>query len=353
MDYGFNLDYNSLINELTQGMEHTKKLKAYFNSVTSTSEATPQLLLQKILSSYEQSLLLLKWSGSAVQSPQPLPPTSDDMNKRCFNDQSELIDISKRSKKSQPTRTGQVRFITKGGSEGSLDDGYNWRKYGQRCILGAKFPRSYYRCKYWILQGCLANKQVQRSDDNPSAFEITYKGFHTCHQVTNSALRPTSVEKQVYHPTKQSNEVLMNLRVNTNNLDDNRTSRAFTIFGLSEKSKFSDSHDDNLIGGYSPSFVSPTTTESTYFPVSCQMTGFGIVHNLQHSESYLSDIGIVQNLHHSDSDRTDIFSTNTSTTSSSTRGIDVKWAEFRQDNMFDREKKKKRKRRGGRKDHTI
>lgn len=96
MDYGFNLDYNSLINELTQGMEHTKKLKAYFNSVTSTSEATPQLLLQKILSSYEQSLLLLKWSGSAVQSPQPLPPTSDDMNKRCFNDQSELIDISKR-----------------------------------------------------------------------------------------------------------------------------------------------------------------------------------------------------------------------------------------------------------------
>jgi len=27
------------------------------------------------------------------------------------------------------------------GLEGPLDDGYSWRKYGQKDILGANFPR--------------------------------------------------------------------------------------------------------------------------------------------------------------------------------------------------------------------
>jgi hypothetical protein len=36
----------------------------------------------------------------------------------------------------------QVKICTNTGlSEGSLDDEYSWRKYGQKDILGAKFSR--------------------------------------------------------------------------------------------------------------------------------------------------------------------------------------------------------------------
>ena len=29
-------------------------------------------------------------------------------------------------------------------------------------------------------QGCLATRQVQRSDEDPTVFEVTYRGRHTC-----------------------------------------------------------------------------------------------------------------------------------------------------------------------------
>ncbi|CAL5046124.1 unnamed protein product [Urochloa decumbens] len=66
--------------------------------------------------------------------------------------------------------------------EGTPDDGFSWRKYGQKDILGAKFPRGYYRCTYRTTQGCPATKQVQRSDADLCVFDVTYQGEHTCHQ---------------------------------------------------------------------------------------------------------------------------------------------------------------------------
>ncbi|KAI3470971.1 hypothetical protein Pfo_027634 [Paulownia fortunei] len=61
------------------------------------------------------------------------------------------------------------------------DDGYTWRKYGQKEILGTKYPRSYYRCTHQKFYDCPAKKQVQRLDLDPSTFEVTYRGSHTCH----------------------------------------------------------------------------------------------------------------------------------------------------------------------------
>lgn len=106
MDGVLTWDYYSLINELTQGMEHTKQLRTYLSSVASTSAAIPELLLQKILSSYEQSLIILKWSGSTVQS---LPaagaiesmvsgdgnPRSDE-KERSYNDHQKVIHITRK-----------------------------------------------------------------------------------------------------------------------------------------------------------------------------------------------------------------------------------------------------------------
>ncbi|KAJ6770145.1 WRKY TRANSCRIPTION FACTOR PROTEIN 1-RELATED [Salix purpurea] len=56
----------------------------------------------------------------------------------------------------------------------SSDDGYNWRKYGQKHVKGSEFPRSYYKCTH---PNCEVKKLFERSNDGQIT-EIVYKGTH-------------------------------------------------------------------------------------------------------------------------------------------------------------------------------
>ncbi|KAL6142129.1 hypothetical protein ACLB2K_060412 [Fragaria x ananassa] len=58
---------------------------------------------------------------------------------------------------------------------GMADDGYKWRKYGQKSIKNSPNPRSYYRCTN---PRCSAKKQVERSSEDPDTLIITYEGLH-------------------------------------------------------------------------------------------------------------------------------------------------------------------------------
>ncbi|KAJ1292065.1 hypothetical protein BS78_02G363400 [Paspalum vaginatum] len=66
-----------------------------------------------------------------------------------------------------------------------LDDGLSWRKYGQKDILGAKYPRAYFRCTHRHSQGCLATKHVQRADADPLLYDVVYHGAHACVQAAH------------------------------------------------------------------------------------------------------------------------------------------------------------------------
>ncbi|XP_075519705.1 LOW QUALITY PROTEIN: putative WRKY transcription factor 26 [Primulina tabacum] len=56
-----------------------------------------------------------------------------------------------------------------------LDDGYNWRKYGQKQVKGSENPRSYYKCTH---PNCPTKKKVERALSGQIT-EIVYKFSHT------------------------------------------------------------------------------------------------------------------------------------------------------------------------------
>ncbi|KAF5746140.1 WRKY protein [Tripterygium wilfordii] len=56
-----------------------------------------------------------------------------------------------------------------------INDGYRWRKYGQKLVKGSPNPRSYYRCSTY---GCLAKKHIERAAHNPALVITTYDGQH-------------------------------------------------------------------------------------------------------------------------------------------------------------------------------
>ncbi|KAL4366836.1 hypothetical protein GQ457_05G017580 [Hibiscus cannabinus] len=74
------------------------------------------------------------------------------------------------SESSQSDRKSQLSIVV----DKPAEDGYNWRKYGQKPIKGCEYPRSYYKCTY---SNCPVKKKVERSADGHIT-EIIYKGAH-------------------------------------------------------------------------------------------------------------------------------------------------------------------------------
>ncbi|KAL1556664.1 WRKY transcription factor 4 [Salvia divinorum] len=85
--------------------------------------------------------------------------------------------ISESSDFSQPDQKFQSANLA---VDKPTDDGYNWRKYGQKQVKGSEFPRSYYKCTH---PSCPVKKKVERSLDGQIT-EIIYKGQHNHPQPT-------------------------------------------------------------------------------------------------------------------------------------------------------------------------
>ncbi|XP_010551835.1 PREDICTED: LOW QUALITY PROTEIN: cyclin-dependent kinase 12 [Tarenaya hassleriana] len=94
--------------------------------------------------------------------PQPLPQSQSQPQPQTF------------ALQRQPPSTAYSRSYNVVSVDKPADDGYNWRKYGQKPIKGCEFPRSYYKCTH---ASCPVKKKVERSSDGQIT-QIIYKGQH-------------------------------------------------------------------------------------------------------------------------------------------------------------------------------
>ncbi|KAF6147292.1 hypothetical protein GIB67_009775 [Kingdonia uniflora] len=73
-----------------------------------------------------------------------------------------------------------------------LDDGYKWRKYGQKVVKNSLHPRSYYRCTH---NNCKVKKKVERLSEDCQMVITTYEGRHIHPPCEDS----NSVEPKCFH----------------------------------------------------------------------------------------------------------------------------------------------------------
>lgn len=183
----------ALATELAQVLDTVRQLEAHMGVKGGANGGeTCRALVSSMRSSVDRSIRIAMSSccveGRVLGAPESPPPSADGSPRSGGSDQAadsrcRGADAAGQYKKrkTQPKWSTQVR-VNSVKDVGPLDDGFSWRKYGQKDILGAKYPRAYFRCTHRHTQGCYASKQVQRAHGDPLLFDVVYHGNHTCAQ---------------------------------------------------------------------------------------------------------------------------------------------------------------------------
>ncbi|CAK9176327.1 unnamed protein product [Ilex paraguariensis] len=137
-------------------------------------------LAEKILTSFTETLSVLNsCDGDLVQ----IHPTAH-VGSTCYSDGASQDCGDSRTNPAAKDRRGSYKRRKTSDSwiivSHTMEDSNAWRKYGQKEILNAKYPRCYFRCTHKHDQGCRATKQVQRTEEDPMKYQTTYFGHHTC-----------------------------------------------------------------------------------------------------------------------------------------------------------------------------
>ncbi|KAK2437616.1 WRKY transcription factor [Trifolium repens] len=143
-------------------------------------------------------------------------------------------------------------FMTKSEVD-QLEDGYRWRKYGQKAVKNSPYPRSYYRC---TTQKCTVKKRVERSYEDPTTVITTYEGQHN-HPVPTSlrgnAASMFTPSHLLSTPTPFTSsgsnynfpqELLLHMHHHNNN--NNTFNNQSTTYATSNASIYSSSHNNNI-----------------------------------------------------------------------------------------------------------
>ncbi|KAL4378981.1 hypothetical protein GQ457_02G019180 [Hibiscus cannabinus] len=131
------------------------------------------------LNSLSETMLSHSIRGENGESTQAVElPGLSDSEEGCDGETQEERDDDEPNPKRQMSHktVTEPKIIVQTRSEVDLlDDGYRWRKYGQKVVKGNPHPRSYYKCTG---TGCNVRKHVERASTDPKAVITTYDGKH-------------------------------------------------------------------------------------------------------------------------------------------------------------------------------
>ncbi|RWW19632.1 hypothetical protein BHE74_00008514 [Ensete ventricosum] len=127
----------------------------------------------------KEILTLTSSALSGLQSTRCGSSGGSDDDPRCAGDKRKSLQRSDRPGDPKRRRKQETWSIATTVPHG---DGYQWRKYGQKMINNAKYPREG--------QGCLAKKTVQQEDScaDPPSFRVEYSMQHTCKTIDAAAV---------------------------------------------------------------------------------------------------------------------------------------------------------------------
>ncbi|KAK4799647.1 hypothetical protein SAY86_025012 [Trapa natans] len=160
----FGISHQEALAQVTAQAALTQTTQSQVN-VFSNSQSSASLPPESLFSQEPPSI-----SNDASQKVQALQPSSAPTGAMAKSSKSNISSI-----KNEPLPLSVDK---------PAEDGYNWRKYGQKQVKGCEYPRSYYKCTYL---NCPVKKKVERSLDGRIT-EIVYKGQHN-HEVPQSNKR--------------------------------------------------------------------------------------------------------------------------------------------------------------------
>ncbi|KAH7654081.1 WRKY domain-containing protein [Dioscorea alata] len=161
------------IQEITRGYQLTKQIQSMVLKLGCEPAPLqlPGVLFDEVLQALTMALTNLKSTTS--------DPKTNETSSVCLISDDHRPDSTSIEIKSGSRKRRKVIPWTKV-TYAPHDDGYQWRKYGQKNIQKSKSSRSYYRCTYRD-EGCRATKHVEEKDCNDShLFSVTYYENHTC-----------------------------------------------------------------------------------------------------------------------------------------------------------------------------
>ncbi|CAN8233288.1 unnamed protein product [Cochlearia groenlandica] len=123
-------------------------------------------------SSFVDKQTLMAMQAPLTFSNEAKPSSSSSWYPQSFHGHGNNNDQIEAKKKENVPR---IAFHTRSDDDDVLDDGYRWRKYGQKSVKNNAHARSYYRCTY---QTCNVKKQVQRLAKDRNVVVTTYEGIH-------------------------------------------------------------------------------------------------------------------------------------------------------------------------------